>query len=71
MVYLFLYEYTKYVQLFKNHICSLPLSIYLQEFVLTNFLGMDVVARLGVINMEKLKTDLLAIIKNSRLPKVC
>ncbi|KAK2167570.1 hypothetical protein LSH36_26g07022, partial [Paralvinella palmiformis] len=48
---------------------SLSLSIYLQEFVLSCFLGMDVVARLGVINMEKLKKDLLAVIKNSRLPK--
>ena len=49
---------------------SLGLQIYTEEFVCSVVLGNDIIPRLSLIAMEKLKYSLLEVIKTSKLPKV-
>ncbi|XP_023932665.1 sn1-specific diacylglycerol lipase beta [Lingula anatina] len=48
---------------------SLPLSKYTEEFICSVVLGKDVVPRLGIMTMEKMKVQLLQAIRDSNKPK--
>ena len=51
-------------------VCSLPLARYTEEFIYSVVLANDLVPRLGFINMEKLKTEILTAIHHTNKPKV-
>ncbi|ELU06110.1 hypothetical protein CAPTEDRAFT_162985 [Capitella teleta] len=48
---------------------SLPLARYSEDFVCSVVLGDDIIPRLGMITMEKLKVQILKCVRDSQVPK--
>lgn len=50
--------------------CSMPAVEYTKQFITSVVLGKDVVPRIGLHQMEALRSDLINAIKRSQDPKV-
>lgn len=49
---------------------SLSLSEYMKEFVCSTVVGKDLIPRLGLVNLERLKKDMIRVVNRCRHPKV-
>lgn len=52
------------------YVFSLPLSQYTEDFVCSVVIGEDLVPRLGVRTMQKLKVEILKMMRDINKPKV-
>lgn len=50
--------------------CSLPLTRYAEEFICSVVVGKDLVPRLGMVTIRKLKEKMISAVMQSHKPKV-
>jgi len=50
--------------------CSRSLSLYMRQFVCSVVVGKDLVPRLGIVTLDKLKRQMVNELISCRLPKV-